>query len=94
MSNVLSTRLSKLEKQTCSGDPYALLSDEALEARIKEVADRIEAQVGMSISEYAVAISQALQSGEALPDGWTEAEARAFVASIPKAPEAGGSHAR
>lgn len=94
MRNVLSMRLSRLEKQAYSGDPFAHLSDEALEARIGELTRHIEDSVGTPIAEYAAAINKALQNGEELPDGWTEAEARTFVASIQKATDVGGTHVR
>lgn len=94
MRNVLSMRLFRLEKQTYSGAPYSHLTEQELQTRIEEITRRIESQVGMSILDYAAVIDQALQAGEVLPDNWTEAEARALVASIPKDTEAGGSHAR
>lgn len=82
MSNVLSTRLKRLELHHDMGNPLAHLTDEELDARLQAVTDQIEARAGMSIAEYAAAIRKALDDGEPLPPEWTEDAAREFAATL------------
>ena len=82
MNNLLSARLKRLEKSAEMGNPFAHLTDEELDARIKEVTDEIESSVGMPIADYADALCRMSDEGEALPNGMTPESVRDFAATI------------
>lgn len=79
MSSILSTRLTRLERTIIIGNPLSALSDEELEARIRNVTAQLEAIWGMTARQYAEELSRTLDAGETLPDDWTPAEARLFI---------------
>lgn len=89
MNNLLAARLKRLEKSAEMDNPFAHLTDEELDARLKELTDQIEISVGMPSAEYADALCNALDAGEALPenaeafpDGWTEESVREYAAML------------
>jgi hypothetical protein len=79
--STLERRIVVLEDHN-PGRPYGHLTDEELDARIANVANNIEAEVGMDLGTYAAVLSDALISGEPLPDGVTRVEIQGLLASF------------
>lgn len=92
MSNVLSTRLMRLERSPALADPYAHLSEDQLVDRIKEIDREIEAATGMSVQAYARMLEARMRDRDLLPDGISEADGRSFVAAIRNLDEVGHIH--
>lgn len=82
MTAAFSARLSRLEKTHDIGNPYAHLTDDELDARIRKVSDLIEQEAGMPLVDYARALLDALESGEEVPAGWTYEQIRTFANSL------------
>ncbi|MCV3734982.1 hypothetical protein OCK02_02105 [Rhizobium sp. TRM96647] len=82
MSNVLSTRLKRLEKHAGMDNPLAHLSDEELDARIHEVSSAIAEEVGMPIPQYVIALEETIEAGGPLPQGVEMNEARSILAAL------------
>jgi len=82
MNSILVSRLTRLEKHTLLGNPYAHLSDEDLEARLMAVTDDIQRRVGMTASEYASELQALIDAGEAPLEGSTNQDVQGFIASL------------
>ncbi|WP_439625929.1 hypothetical protein [Shinella sp.] len=94
MSNILSTRLKRLEQHHDMGNPLAHLTDEELEARLQAVTVQIETRVGMPIADYAHEICRALDADEDLPPEWTADSAREFAGALRRIAEGRAQHGR
>ncbi|MDO9416212.1 hypothetical protein [Pararhizobium sp.] len=85
MSNALVTRLIRMERSIDVGNPLSRLSDEELEERSRACTNRIEARLGMTLSEYADELRCALENGRELPHDWAPEEARQFAHLVTQA---------
>lgn len=92
MNGVLSTRLKRLERHSGSGNAYGHLTDQELDARIEEVTARIEAEVGMPIQDYVVALTASVEQGGPLPEGMTKADIQSLLAWSWSGVGAGNGH--
>lgn len=92
MSNVLSTRLRRLERSPALADPYAHLSDDQLAARIEEIDRDLETATGLPARAYARMLEEKMLNREPLPEGISEVDARSFVSAIRSLDAVGAVH--